>query len=240
MSSTTRRSVAIVGGGITGASAAASLAANGIDVAVFDQGRRGPGGGASHRSVNPSDSSVMPDDGPVPPVSWEFDHGCQFFRADSGRMQTLCREWCDRHWAAQWDGRFGSVGASASPDFFGLPTKESPVYVGVGGMQRLPRQILAATSAIVHAGVRVTNLERAEQVGKPEQWPWRLHGVGGEAAFHDTSEAQAAGAQARALGNFDAVLLTDISSSFESWHRASAGIPDAMAIRLRSRVRVPL
>ena len=40
-----------------------------------------------------------------------------------------------------------------------------------------------------------------------------------EAAF-DTPEAQAAGAQARALGNFDAVLPTDISSSFESWHRA--------------------
>eukprot|EP00965_Chrysotila_dentata_P105707 3491707-Pleurochrysis_carterae.AAC.2 len=42
--------VAVVGGGICGASAAAALAGN-LTVTLFDQGRRGPGGRASHRSV---------------------------------------------------------------------------------------------------------------------------------------------------------------------------------------------
>jgi hypothetical protein len=36
------------------------------------------------------------------------------------------------------------------------------------------------------------------------------------------------------------VLFTDISSSFASWHRASAGVPESFAARARDRVRVPL
>ena len=36
------------------------------------------------------------------------------------------------------------------------------------------------------------------------------------------------------------VVLTDVSSSFEQWHRASAGVPEAIAARVRNRVRVPL
>ena len=228
--------VAIVGGGITGAVAASTLSAAGVEVHVFDQGRRGPGGRASHRSVRPSDRSVLGDDGPVPEDGWEFDHGCQFLRADTPRMRGLCKEWCDRGWAAPWSGRFGRAPGEVSVDFFGLPTDSSPVYVGVGGMQRLPRAILGASAAIVHAGVRVGGLSRAD--GDDAQW--ELAGVSGPAAFHDTAEAVAAAAQPQSLGRFDAVLLTDVSSSFESWHRASAGVPEALADQLRHRVRVPL
>jgi hypothetical protein len=36
------------------------------------------------------------------------------------------------------------------------------------------------------------------------------------------------------------VLVTDISSSFGAWHRASAGVPDCFAARVRDRVRIPL
>ena len=36
------------------------------------------------------------------------------------------------------------------------------------------------------------------------------------------------------------VMLTDVSSAFGEWHRASAGVPEALAVRVRSRVRVPL
>lgn len=41
---------------------------------------------------------------------------------------------------------------------------------------------------------------------------------------------------------YDAVLLTDVSSSFGTWHRASAGVPEKFATRVRDRVgaRVPL
>mmetsp|Transcript_46403 Transcript_46403/g.112493 ORF Transcript_46403/g.112493 Transcript_46403/m.112493 type:complete len:100 (-) Transcript_46403:928-1227(-) len=41
-------------------------------------------------------------------------------------------------------------------------------------------------------------------------------------------------------GNFDAVLFTDISSSFDGRHRASAGIPDTFRAKLPPRVRIPL
>ena len=104
--------VAVVGGGITGAVAAAALAKAGLAVAVFDQGRRGPDGRASHRRV--CDGRVVPDDD-LPPGggTLEFDHGCQFFRADDPRMQALVEAWCASGWAAEWRGRFGHIRGAA-------------------------------------------------------------------------------------------------------------------------------
>lgn len=89
--------IAVVGGGIKGSVVASELTKiceNGIDVVLFDQGRRGPGGRASHRSVakknldtsnnNPiNDSSieneefiVLPDDH-IEDSAFQFDHGCK-------------------------------------------------------------------------------------------------------------------------------------------------------------------
>ena len=172
------RRVAVVGGGITGAVAASALAPV-CEVHVYDQGRRGPGGRASHRTVDPSTHAVLATDAP-PPGALEFDHGCQFLRADDARMRTLAAEWVDRGICAAWRGRFGTVGDGASP-FFGLPTSAAPVYVGVGGMHRVPRRVLEASGATVHAGVRVSGLRRvAAADGGPPQWA--LLGVGGAAA----------------------------------------------------------
>jgi predicted NAD/FAD-dependent oxidoreductase len=236
--------VAIVGGGITGAVAAAALAPH-FSVSVFDQGRRGPGGRASHRSVRSTDQAVLPDDVPPPQGAtdtYEFDHGCQFTRADDPAMQELVDGWVRNGWAERWAGQFGCITADGAADdnrdvegdFFGLPSSGSPVYVGVGGMHLLPRRILAQSGATVHAGVRIGGVQRLDS------GQYELLGVGGEAAFHDTTEAFAAGARADTRGTFDAVLFTDISSSFDEWHRASAGVPEAIASRVRQRVRVPL
>ena len=58
--------IAIVGGGITGACAAAALSSD-FDVTLFDQGRRGAGGRASHRRVSAAaDKAVLPDDELLP------------------------------------------------------------------------------------------------------------------------------------------------------------------------------
>lgn len=101
-------------------------------------------------------------------------------------------------------------------------------------MQRLPRAILAGCTASVRRGVRVAGL-----VSSPAGWT--LLGTEGVAAFHDTPEAQAAGAEKNALGEpFDVVVMTDVSSSFGDWHRAGAGLPEEFASRVRDRVRVPL
>jgi len=143
-----RPTVAIVGGGITGACAASALSAS-CDVTVFDQGRRGPGGRASHRRVSASDGSVLPDDGALEAEdarTFDFDHGCQFTRADDPAMVGLVSEWCAHGWVAPWAGPFGSVGGEeeeGAGDFFGLPGSTAPVFVGVGGMHMLPRRILS-------------------------------------------------------------------------------------------------
>ena len=89
-----RMRVAVVGGGITGSVAASELfktSENNVEVVLFDQGRRGPGGRASHRSVikrkadidfkeNKSCENeefiVLPDDC-IEKSTFQFDHGCK-------------------------------------------------------------------------------------------------------------------------------------------------------------------
>jgi hypothetical protein len=60
---------------------------------------------------------------------------------------------------------------------------------------------------------------------------WVLNGKSGEAAFHDTSEKVANQAPSTSLGGaetcYDLVIMTDVSSSFDPWHRASAGLPQS-------------
>jgi predicted NAD/FAD-dependent oxidoreductase len=69
--------IAVIGGGITGAVAASRIAdsLSNVSIELFDQGRRGPGGRASHRRVQ--DGNVLPDDLPASSCCVEFDHGCQ-------------------------------------------------------------------------------------------------------------------------------------------------------------------
>ena len=90
--------IAVVGGGITGSVVASELARvlcgcgdddkNG-EVILFDQGRRGPGGRASHRSVvkknidgdgdgnvEKEEFVVLPDDD-IEESAFQFDHGCK-------------------------------------------------------------------------------------------------------------------------------------------------------------------
>ena len=101
-------------------------------------------------------------------------------------------------------------------------------------MQRLPRAVLNSSAATVKRGVRVKQL-RPLDGGR-----WELLATSGEGAYHDTPEAAAAAAAEASLGVFDAVVLTDVSSSFEGWHRASAGLPADFAARVAGRLRLPL
>ena len=118
--------VAIVGGGITGAVAASTLldaartgfAEEGqprLVVELFDQGRRGPGGRASHPLVSPEDhSTVLPDDD-TPGPAFEpraLDHGCPgFFRASEERTRRLVHARC----APRVGGRGGRASLAARP-----------------------------------------------------------------------------------------------------------------------------
>ena len=231
---TAQPEVAIVGGGITGTVAATTLARllPGARITLFDQGR-GLGGRASHRRVD--DGKVV---APWARSSMAFDHGCQFFQGgDAEFREKILNSWLKAGLAAEWRGRFAGAG-----DFFGVGRET--VYVGVGGMHTVTagaaQQLECNHSNFVaRRGVRVGAFARAGD-------RWALSGVGGEAAIHDSklksSDVEEARAAA-ALGEFDAVIVTDASAAQESWHRASAGLPEAflaMSKRVRDRVRVAM
>ncbi|GAX09530.1 uncharacterized protein FisN_16Lh223 [Fistulifera solaris] len=226
--------IAIVGGGISGSCAAAALASE-AEVTVFDQGRRGPGGRASHRSVRASDKQIIEDDVSLShntKSTYEFDHGCQFFRADSEEMKRIVSQWRERVWVAPWEGSFGFLPAGKSDafDFFGIASESSPVYIALGGMHQLPRRLLQSSRAAVEKGTRVCQIKRKDN-------QWELFGATGNQAYHDTNEATT---DLASLGVYDAVVLTDISSASGDWHRASAGIPDELFQHLPKKVRMPL
>ena len=116
--------VAIVGGGITGAIIFNKLSklSYTVKVDLFDQGRS-PGGRASTRFVPEVSGGVS------------FDHGAQFFRADTADMRELVVDWLKEGWVQEWAGPHTGAG-----DFFGLPSTEGAVYVGgsQGGICRVP------------------------------------------------------------------------------------------------------
>ena len=231
-----KRKIAIIGGGITGASACRRLSkCPDLQVHIFDQGRRGVGGRTSSRRYDIRDGNEASS-------TLRFDHGCQFFRADTDRFKKLVHEWIEKGYVSEWNGDFRSS-TTQEHEFFGLPSTP-PFYVANDGMQSLSENILIDASensdVHIHTGIRVANLNRDTVTKK-----WRLIGTSGEAAYHDTAEKLQEHCQTNVIGEesgYDAVILTDISSSFGGWHRASAEVPDSFSTAVRNRVgaRVPL
>ncbi|MEM9189655.1 MAG: FAD-dependent oxidoreductase [Myxococcota bacterium] len=81
-------SVAVIGAGISGLACARTLADHGVDVRVFDKGRRVGGRLATRRQ-----------DG------HQFDHGAQFFRPKDPRFERYVRSWIRDDVVAQWEFR---------------------------------------------------------------------------------------------------------------------------------------
>ena len=231
-----KRKVAIIGGGITGSAACRRLSkCPDLHIHIFDQGRRGVSGRTSSRKYDVRDGN---DEA----ATLRFDHGCQFFRADTDRFKKIVNEWIEKDYVSEWNGDFRSS-IKQEHEFFGLPSTP-PFYVSNFGMQTLSKNILSDASensnVRIHAGVRVAQLNRDTVTKK-----WKLIGTSGEAAYHDTDEKLQEDDQRNVIGEesgYDAVILTDISSSFGGWHRASAGVPDSFSTAVRNRVgaRVPL
>jgi predicted NAD/FAD-dependent oxidoreductase len=230
-----KKNVAIVGGGIAGSLAASILVGRTnctndqeqqqqqpqrINVDLFDQGRSGVGGRTSTRRQRTDTTTGC------------WDHGCQFFRADTPRFKEVVEgTWIKHGICREWNARFASDDESnGTNDFFGLPS-HPPFYIGSDGMQSIPKKLLEQCDSDrlnVFSGTRVS---RMQHNAKTNQWTLygTLYGISGNAAYHDTPEKVVQ-------------LLTDVSSSFGGWHRASAGVPEQFAERVRARVnaRVPL
>ena len=91
--------VAILGAGMAGASAARHLHEAGVSVRVFDKGR-GIGGRMATRRTE---------------AGLRFDHGAQFFRAKGDAFRARCEAWIAAGAAAPWDGDGRCVGVPGMP-----------------------------------------------------------------------------------------------------------------------------
>ncbi|CAL5226136.1 g8955 [Coccomyxa viridis] len=132
-------SVAIIGGGLAGLTAADKLAQNGVSVTVYDMGRS-PGGRASTRHVK--------HDG----MSLQFDHGCQFWKVSDPALLQHFRGWEQQGCLKPWTARLGSLDAASGTftdrreahasagasrrGFCGIMTP-GEVYVGAPGMSAI-------------------------------------------------------------------------------------------------------
>ena len=135
-----RSSVAIVGGGIAGLTAARSLSAQGFSVEVFDKGR-GAGGRASTRREG----------------KLRFDHGAQYFTAKDERFKRQVDTWIEEGIAAEWPGRIAVL------DNGKVSYKERSLrrFVGVPGMNTIVKRL--AENANVRFGIRVSRLARGDE-----------------------------------------------------------------------------
>ncbi|KAJ6966816.1 hypothetical protein NC652_004388 [Populus alba x Populus x berolinensis] len=88
--------VAVVGGGISGAVCASTLAKNGISVTLFESAR-GPGGRMSQRREISEDGKEL-----------LFDHGAPFFSASNSDVLRLVHEWESKGLVEEWKENFGS------------------------------------------------------------------------------------------------------------------------------------
>jgi renalase len=133
------QTIAVVGAGMAGLTAAQLLQARGASVCVFEKSR-GPGGRMSTRRRDLS----------------QFDHGAQYFTARSVGFSAAVREWERAGVVAPWPGQFCRWTDGELETESGSPTR----WVGTPRMSALTRHLSAGCS--VMSGCRVVNAQRAE------------------------------------------------------------------------------
>ncbi|BDA48954.1 Renalase [Coccomyxa sp. Obi] len=165
------RSVAVIGGGLAGLSAARGLLQQGTAVEVYDMGKRGPGGRSSTRRVDHEGSCL------------QFDHGCQFIRASDSTVQENIKEWEEKGYVRQWEGRLGLLdahtgtftersasGPDASPSGFCGIMSPGEIYVGVPSMDAVCKGLAAHPNLQSHWGSKVTGISRLGDEGWEVQY----------------------------------------------------------------------
>ncbi|XVJ52032.1 MAG: NAD(P)-binding protein [Vampirovibrio sp.] len=128
--------VLIIGAGVAGLSAARVLEAAGLSVAIVDKGRGLGGRLATRRLGNVS-----------------FDHGAQYFTADSLEFQNEVRAWLDAGWIRPW---FNELPLLEKP---AMPAPPRPRYIPTGvGMTSLPKMLAHSLQAPLYLGERIARL----------------------------------------------------------------------------------
>lgn len=114
-------SVAVIGAGLAGLTAARTLSDHGYRVTVFDKSR-GVGGRLATRRVDSSRSGLNGD--------LFFDHGAQYFTARNSRFCRFVQSWIQQGLAQPWLGRIVELETGgkiikekqATPRYVGVPT----------------------------------------------------------------------------------------------------------------------
>ena len=144
------KTVAVVGAGIAGLTAARRLRRAGLDVTVFDKAR-GAGGRTSTRRRGGD----------------AFDHGAQYFTCRSDAFGREVEDWCRRGVAAAWTEPILVLKAGEVVE----ARRASARYVGVPGMSALARDL--AEGVCLETGQRIERVEAANgrsKNGRLEGW----------------------------------------------------------------------
>ncbi|MGE3189028.1 MAG: NAD(P)/FAD-dependent oxidoreductase [Vicinamibacterales bacterium] len=129
--------IAVIGAGLAGLTAARRLADAGHSVTVFDKGRA-PGGRASTRCRE----------------AWQADHGAQYFTVRDPQVEAVARDWLARGVVRPWAGRIMALEPGGLEDVAVVSR-----LVGVPGMQALAADL--ATGLDVRASVHVAPIAAA-------------------------------------------------------------------------------
>lgn len=130
--------LAVVGAGLSGLTAARSLADHGRQVTLFEKSR-GPGGRMATRRTD----------------GYVFDHGAQYFTVRDERFRRHVASWIEAGLVQPWPGKFGVAkqGTVTSKD------GETVRYVGTPRMSALTRHL--ADGLDIRFNSRVAQIERS-------------------------------------------------------------------------------
>lgn len=132
MSAASNRSVAVIGGGISGLVCANRLQQLGItNVTVFDTGKNATGGRCSSRRILVKGNTEI------------FDHACQYFTVSDQRFAKVISFLHDKKAVKIWKGRIGHLKHGK----FQLDSNLTQAFIGTDGMQTVP-QCLSDTVAV--------------------------------------------------------------------------------------------
>ncbi|CAE8680289.1 unnamed protein product [Polarella glacialis] len=124
--------VAVVGGGLAGLACGLALRRLGVRAAIFDTGKRAPGGRASSKTFKRQGCTHI------------VDHAAQAFTAQGPEIRALVEEMEQEGVVQQWRGRVGSL--SNTGQFTPRDeTREGPLWIGSSstGMAAVPTWLAA-------------------------------------------------------------------------------------------------
>jgi renalase len=136
--------VAVIGAGLCGAAAAATLVQSGYDVTVFEKGRAVGGRMSSKRAA-----------------AGYLDMGAQYFTARSARFQPQVHSWLNAGYAEVWNCTTALLTCEQGCPALELSADQQVRYIGTPSMQAPVKAVLAGIPVITDC--RIYRLQRQQQ-----------------------------------------------------------------------------